>query len=129
MKPAPHAHQVRLRDKSTGHVRLAWPVDAREMLHSGGWEVVPVSVPLGRPREAPVPESPPTPPTHADTLGAKSYKELQVLARRAGLNAGQKKEELIAALLPLVEASVVSLEELPKVAPDPVEFHNALTVE
>lgn len=126
MKKAPHTRMVRLREKSTGTVREAWPVDARDMLNTGGWEVVPADTSLG----PPAPQVPATPPTHAtptQQLEAKSYKDLQALAKRAGLNGNQKKEDLIAALLPLVAAQVVSLEELPKVQPDPVAF--AVTAE
>lgn len=122
MKPAPHAHQVRLRNISSGLVRLAWPVDAREMLKTGGWEVVGTDAPLGPPSNPPAPADPPATPTHRESLEARSYKDLQVLAKRAGLNAGQKKEDLIAAILPLVAARTVSLEDVPAMAPEPVAF-------
>lgn len=92
------------------------------MLNTGGWEAVSDAL-----DPAPAPAVPATPPTHITLLEAKSYKELQVLTKRAGLNAGGKKEDLIAALLPLCESGVVSLEELPKLAPDPASL--VVTVE
>jgi hypothetical protein len=127
MRKAPPTRMVRLREIATGQVRDAWPVDARDMLHTGGWEAVGPDTPT-----APsVPAVPATLPTHnpAEWLEAKSYKELQVLAKRAGLTAGQKKDELIAALMPLVASGVVSLEELPAMQPDPVQFPNVVTAE
>jgi hypothetical protein len=133
-KSAPHAHQVRLRELATGRVFLAWPVDAREMLThpNGGFEVVTNDTPIGTPdpeqthsNVSPAPVASPT-PTIAERLQAKSYKELQVLAKRANVNAvGKKAEEIVASLVPLVESGVVSLEEIPKLAIDPVQFPNA----
>lgn len=127
-KPAPHAHQVRIREISTGRVFHAWPVDAREMLNhpKGGFEAVSADAPLGSPEVAPVAPLPPPTHTSESQLEAKSYKELQVLAKRAGINAGQNKEALVLALLAHIEAGTVSIEELPKVVADPVQFPNAI---
>lgn len=124
--------RVRIRELSTGRVFDAWAVDAREMLNhpKGGFEAVPATIPLRiHTTDAPPPSAVPlTPPTTIDLLGAKSYKELQALAKRAGLNAGGTKDALVASLLPLIEAGTVSLEELPVIQPDPVQFPHA-TVE
>lgn len=127
-RPAPHAHQVRLRNVATGQVYDAWPVDAREHLRHAGVESVPPGTPLGivgepgKPLPAPASAElaaavpPPKALTVAEQLDGWSYKQLQELARRAGIDPVQKKVELIELLVPLVEAKAVSLEELPAVA-------------
>lgn len=124
--PAPHAHQVKVRDTSTGDVFLAWPVDAREMVRGDRYEYAPEGAPLGAPN-APV-EPPVAPPTHAEQLAAKSVKELQALAKKAGVSAkGMPKEDVIAALLPHIAAGTVSLEVLPPIAITAEAFPGAVT--
>lgn len=127
-RKAPPPRKYKMQHLSTGQVVESWPVDARDMIRSGEWDRVADDTALRATGATPAPVSVPvTPPTHLTTLEAKSYKELQALAKRAGVTAGGKAADLIAALLPLVESGVVSLEDLPKVAPDPVEF--AVTTE
>lgn len=122
--PAPHAHMVRVRELTTGRVFEAWPVDAREMVAhtAGGYEYAP-EAPLGLP-DAPVVEARP-PATIQERLAEKSRKELQLLAKRAGLNERQKDDELIAALIPHIEGGTVSLDEIPPIALPSVQFPGA----
>lgn len=129
---APQAHQVRIRELATGRVFDAWPVDAREMLNhvKGGFEAVGPEIPLGIPVAGQTSAPDPAPaPSIAAQLEAKSYKDLQLLAKRAGVASNQSREDLVTALVPLVEAKAVSLEELPKLALDPVQFPHAAPAE
>lgn len=124
---APSARQVKVRDTSTGQVFHAWPVDARELVTPGSqYEYATPETPLGAPN-APAPVVAPA-RTIAEQLAERSYKELQTLAKRAGLNPNQKGVALVDALTPLVDAGTVSLEELPPLALPAVQFPHA-TVE
>jgi hypothetical protein len=125
--PAPHAHQVKVRDTATGQVFLAWPVDARELVThpKSQYEYAVSDTPLGSPDAPPALAVPSTPASTTQLLEAKSYKELQALARRAHLNANQKQADLIAELTVHVDAGTISLATVPKLAIDPVQFPNA----
>ena len=127
-KPAPHAHRVKVREIATGRVFEAWPVDAREMLrHPKDYEYAEEDAPLGLP-SAPVTPIPP-PPSLAERLDAKSYRDIQALAKKAGIDASQRKDELVEQLLPHIEAGTISLEELPPLAITPQQFPNATPAE
>jgi hypothetical protein len=127
-KPAPHACMVKVREKSTGRVFEAWPVDARELVRHPGGEYD-YATEEASPATADTPSTaatPPSPPKSiAEQLGEKSYKELQTLAKRAGLNPNQKQDALITTLLPHIAGGAISLEQIPKLALDPVQFPNA----
>ncbi|HEY4133500.1 MAG TPA: hypothetical protein VGM50_22970 [Gemmatimonadaceae bacterium] len=128
-KPAPHARTVRIRVASTGQIQEVWPVDARELVKLSPDEYS-YATDEASPATADTPSreaaTPPTPPKSiAERLGEKSYKELQVLAKRASLNANQKQAELIDALVPHIAGGAITLEEIPKLALDPVQFPNA----
>ena len=110
---APHAHEVALRDKSTGEEFARSSVDAREFvtMHPDRYEyVLPGS---GAPLAAPAPDVPKVAPPAVDyeeALEALGYAQLQEMARRAGLqNINLKKPAMIAALLPHLEGGTLSL--------------------
>lgn len=130
--PAPQALQVKVREKATGRVFLKWPVDARELVSHplGEYEYAPDEAITNGASAAPPVTPPKDPPTIEQQLGEWSYKDVQVLAKRAGLKVvGTKKDALIEALLPHVKGGTVSLEQLPKLVIDPVQFPHATVAE
>lgn len=138
-KPAPGAHRIRVREKSTGRVFEAWPVDARELVNhpAGDHELVPDDEPEAtaptatstlKELELQADASPSVLEARAaarERLEQKSYKELQELSRRAGLSVNQKQPALIEALLPLIAAGTVSLEVVPSLQLPSPQFPNA----
>ena len=107
---------VRLRHVTTGQIVHRWPVDARGMIACGEYTA-------DTPSEAHGPAAAVTPPDQAlgaDDLGEKSYRELQQMAKSAGLNAGQKHEDLLAAIREHVAAGTVSTDR-----PAPLTLPNA----
>ena len=109
---APHARKVRVREGATGHVDEMWPVDARERVEhpKGDWTYVPDDTPLTDAVVVVAP--PPAPLTPLTFLDGKSYKELQALARSAGILGNLPKADLIARLVPHIEGGTVSMDDV-----------------
>jgi hypothetical protein len=135
-KPAPHAHQVKVRNTSTGEVFSAWPVDARELvrLPANQYEYAPNDQPV----TAPEPEAPVEKPVGSflesrlktrAALEAKSYKDLQALAKKAGVDPKQKGPSLIDAIIPHVEGGAVSLDVVPDLSLPNAQFPGAVVEE
>lgn len=131
---APHARMVTVRELSTGRVFETWPVDARELVATKEYEYqaegTPLSASTATADTSIAAATPPSPAVTAvtpipDQLRERSYKELQALAKRAGLNANQKLDDLIAALVPHVEAKAITLESVPSLALPSAQFPNA----
>lgn len=129
---APHAHQVKVRRVSTGEVFSAWPVDARELIRHplGEYEYAPPE---------PVDPAPPPAPIPGESflesrlrtraaLEAKSRKDLQALAKKAGLDHTGKTATLIDAIIPHVEGGAISLAVIPDLTLPNAQFPGA-TVE
>ena len=114
---APHAHEVALRDKSTGEMFFRFSVDAREFVtmhpeqYEYATELGASGTPIAPPVETLAPPGPASPVAdYAEALEALGYAQLQEMARRAGLqNINLKKPAMIAALLPHLEGGTLSL--------------------
>ena len=125
-QPAPHALRVPVRytrGPLAGQIIEAWPVDAREMVAHplGGCEYVrpedrrtigATAPPVNIGGHAAVPGT-----GIEDQLDQRSVKELQAMARQAGVKTNQSKADLIAALAPHVAAGTMGLERPQDVLP------------
>lgn len=110
---APHAHKVVVHLVVPGQSPTkaeVWPVDAREMV-AAGWTY---GEPAGMPVSAPSAPLPAVTVNAQKQLSAMAWNDLQKLAAKLGLPGSKvSKEDLIASLLPHVEAGTLSLEVLP----------------
>jgi len=107
---APDTQRVAIREISTGQILERWSVDAREIvtMHPEQYEYVRNAVPAVAP-----PEPNPAPTLVVDIdeeLDKLGYKDLQELARRAGVPSGVSKAALVALLKPHVEGGTLSLQ-------------------
>lgn len=124
--PAPAARKVKVREVSTGQILEVWPVDAREYVKTPDFTYVTEASAA----EAAAPAPPPPPPKSVrEQLGEKSYKELQAIAKKAGFDANQKKDDLVEQIAVHVEAGAVSLEELTPLSLPQAQFPNATASE
>jgi hypothetical protein len=125
--PAPHAHQVQVCEVSTGRLFHVWPVDARELVTHGDYQYATAEGTATADTPSKAAATPPPPPVRpiAEQLGEWSYRDLQTLAKRAGVNANQKQDALIGALVPHIAAKAISVEKLPPLALPAAQFPHA----